>query len=418
MTIPPEPEHGTPPEPTESTPDIRDWLTTEALAVHELPSLVNELCRRLADGGVPLARAYIALPTLHPSFEGIGCRWRRTGETAVEEYEHGGSHNLPFQQSPILHCIRNELPLARWRLDVNDLDPRFPVLAELRDAGMTDYAILLRRFGSYGNPLALPGIVSTWATERAGGFADGDIATLSRVLPTLALAAYRVLLQDVTIDLLDAYVGRDAGRRILGGQVQRGSVDRVTAVMLFADLRGFTRMTDQMPGEKVVATLNDYFSAVIGEIENAGGQVLKLMGDGLLATFPLPQAPSPTAEGASGRTESGAVTAAAAALARIDQLNVERAARGDAALALDIALHEGEVMYGNVGAAKRLDFTVIGPAVNEATRMEKLCEELGVRLVLSAPVAAACGLPVRSLGRHTLRGVAEPRELFTLADRT
>ncbi|MGH6919445.1 MAG: adenylate/guanylate cyclase domain-containing protein, partial [Geminicoccaceae bacterium] len=224
---------------------------------------------------------------------------------------------------------------------------------------------------------------------------------------TLALAVYRIALLQVAVDLLDAYVGPEPGRRILGGQVRQGTAQQLSAAIVIADLRGFTRVADRTPAERLLAGLNEHLGAAVGAVEQHGGQVLKFLGDGLLAVFALEERSAETAC-------ADALAAAEAALAANAAINGRRAAVGEPSLELDVALHLGAVMYGNVGSSRRLDFTVIGPAVNEASRIEALCEPLGCHVLMSAAFAGACPRALRSLGRHTLRGVASPQELFTL----
>jgi adenylate cyclase len=227
------------------------------------------------------------------------------------------------------------------------------------------------------------------------------------LLATLALAVYRIALLQVAVDLLDAYVGAESGRRILSGQVRQGTAQQLSAAIVIADLRGFTAVADRTPAERLVGGLNEHLGAVVEAVEQQGGQVLKFLGDGLMAVFSLEKRPAEAAC-------ADALAAAQSALAANAAINGRREAAGEPMLALDVALHLGEVMYGNVGSARRLDFTVIGPAVNEASRIEALCEPLGCHVVTSAAFASACPQALRSLGRHTLRGVARPQELFTL----
>jgi adenylate cyclase len=230
---------------------------------------------------------------------------------------------------------------------------------------------------------------------------------IERLVPRMALACYRIALQQVAENLLDAYLGADAGRRVLAGQIERGAATRLSAVVFFADLRGFTRLADETTGESLLSGLNDFLGDLTEAIETQGGQVLKFLGDGLLAIFKL-----------EGEEPSGvcgdALAAAKAALTSNATLNAQRRVSGKPALDLDVALHLGELMYGNVGSSHRLDFTVIGPAVNEASRIESLCEPLGQHLLISESFARAFDRPLRSLGRHQLRGVAKPQELFSL----
>ena len=254
---------------------------------------------------------------------------------------------------------------------------------------------------------ALPGTAISFGTDRAGGFSDADLALIAHIVPALALAACRTALLDVTIDVLGAYVGHDAGRRVLGGEMRRGRGHSLTAVLLFADLRGFTGVAET-GGEALIARLGEHLAAMAEPIEEQGGEILKFLGDGLLAAYHVVDPEH------SGEACSAALRSARQALDRNALVNEARP--GEPRLDLHVALHLGEVFYGNVGAGSRLDFTVIGPAVNEASRIEALCESLSRPLLMSAPVAAACGEPALSLGRHRLRGVTEPREIFCLPE--
>jgi adenylate cyclase len=193
---------------------------------------------------------------------------------------------------------------------------------------------------------------------------------------------------------------------VLSGEIRRGSGTTVTAALLFADLRGFTTLADTA-GPAIIGRLDEHLEAMADPVTEHGGEVLKFLGDGLLAVFPITDEQSQEEAGAA------AVRAAREAISRNEAVN--RSRPNEPSLSLDIALHCGDVFYGNIGAANRLDFTVIGPAVNEASRMEALCEPLGCSVVMSQTIAAASPAPVRPLGRHTLRGISEPRELFTLA---
>jgi adenylate cyclase len=303
--------------------------------------------------------------------------------------------------------VENRVPRMRNRLELGEGTETFPVLADLRDEGATDWFGRLVGFGDRTQRAGLPGMATTWTSDRAGGFSDADIALIESLVTTLALAVYRIALLQVAVDLLAAYVGPEPGRRILNGQVRQGTAQQLSAAILIADLRGFTSVADRTPAERLLAGLNEHLGAVVGAVERHGGQVLKFLGDGLMAVFALEERSAETAC-------ADALAAAETALAANAAINGRREAADEPALELDVALHLGDVMYGNVGAARRLDFTVIGPAVNEASRIEALCEPLGCHVLTSATFARACPRALRSLGHHALRGVASPQELFTL----
>ena len=215
--------------------------------------------------------------------------------------------------------------------------------------------------------------------------------------------------------IVETYLGRDAGWRVLRGEIQRGSMEVIDAVLWICDIRGFTAAADWMPWNELIAMLNDYLECIARPVEDRGGQILKFMGDGFVATFDL---------GAADQAEvcRGAIESLEAVQDALAKLNAERTAAGQPVFEVDIALHQGEVMYGNIGSRDRLDFTVIGPAVNEVSRMEALCSELGVAVLVSRrfydlAVSSGGGVKsLKSLGRHELRGVRESQELFTLDD--
>ena len=386
---------------------IRDWIVRQALASDDLPALLSGFCERLGAAGVPLWRGHMSLATLHPMYEAIGYSWRRTQGLTHDQYAHGSSSGEGWQRSPMRYLVENRVPCMRHRLERGEGTEAFPVLAWLRSEGATDWFGRLIGFGDHAQRAGLPGMVTSWTSDRQGGFSDADIALIESLLATFALAVYRIALLRVAVDLLDAYVGAEPGRRILSGQVRQGTAQQLSAAIVIADLRGFTAVADRTPAERLLAGLNEHLGAVVGAVEQHGGQVLKFLGDGLMAVFSLEARPADAAC-------ADAMAAAQAALAANAAINSRREAAGEPLLALDVALHLGDVMYGNVGSTRRLDFTVIGPAVNEASRIEALCEPLGCHLLTSAAFARACPQALRALGQHTLRGVASPQELFTL----
>jgi adenylate cyclase len=288
----------------------------------------------------------------------------------------------------------------------------FPLLRDFAAAGATDYVGELYSFGETGGDRSHgSGVAYSFATDWRGGFADDEVALMRAVLPALSLAMKAHAGHLIAAGLLQAYLGEDAGRRVHAGAVERGSVESLRAVLWYADIRGFTATADSAPGLAVIELLDDVFETLTATLRPRGGQVLKFLGDGMLAAFAFDEA---------GRVETcrRALDAAAEAMQALDALAAARAGAGKPAAAVDLALHLGEVLYGNVGANDRIDFTIIGPAVNEVARIETLCETLDRKVLVSAALAAAaegCSARLEPLGRHTLRGVREPREIFALA---
>jgi adenylate cyclase len=349
---------------------------------------------------------------------GYSYTWRRD-LNAIEpaQFGRGNEYEQILLNSPFGYLIRQMENSAderdpwlhlRRRLAGPEAQLDFPILKELAAAGATDYFAEVVRFGADGDPSHGTGIGYSFATDRPEGFRDDDIVLLKAVLPAVSLAMMSHAGHTIASGLLGAYLGGDAGERVHAGAVERGSVESVRAVLWFADIRGFTTIADTTPGLVVIELLDAIFETLTASLRPRGGQVLKFLGDGMLATFPCAGAPDEIC--------NQALDAAAEAMVNLDRLNAARQKAGKPVAAVDLALHLGEVLYGNVGAVDRLDFTVIGPAVNEVSRIEALCEPLGRRVLVSAELAAAVGdrRRLKPLGSHPLRGVREPRAIYAL----
>jgi adenylate cyclase len=383
--------------------NLEDWIIEQGLRGTDVGSLLSGFAEQLVAEGMPLVRVYLALPTVNPTIRVYTHVWTRSAGLMVEGVSHERNERA-FDRSPFNYMMQTEQTSCYWRVD----DPtarQFDVFEDVRREGGADY---LARLFSFDNTSApdLRGIGISLSSSRPEGLQPEEVARIDGLLPLLGLAAYRMTLFDLTVAMLDTYVGLSAGRRVLSGEIRRGFGTTVTAALLFADLRGFTSLADTA-GMDLIARLDQHLEAMADPVAEQGGEVLKFMGDGVLAAFPI------TEERSRESACAAAIQAARTALERNDAVNRLRV--GEAPLSLDIALHCGDVFYGNIGAAGRLDFTVIGPAVNEVSRMEALCSSLDCSVLLSDSVAAASPVPVRSLGRHRLRGIATERELFTFA---
>jgi len=386
------------------------WITESALAGASEAALVEGVCGRLQDLGAGLARVMVGIDTLHPVLGGRGFIWRRG--VGVEPREFGRTDpemDTKWQQSPHYYLMQKGGRSLRRRIQAGDNKPRdFPVLDDLAKVGTTDYVAFLNRFGESATIGEMDCVYSSWTTERPGGFNDADIAALDALVPELAAAIKNLTVARIAETLVETYLGRDAGRRVLKGAIARGVADKIRAVLWFSDLKGFTRLIDTLPPKSIIPLLNDYADALVTAIHQQGGQVLKFIGDGILATFE---------KGDTVEDCRRALAASEDALRRVAALNARRTAENLPTTGFYLSLHVGEVFYGNIGSAERLDFTVIGPAVNEVTRINTMCRSLEQDVVLSSAFADAAG-PARSrlvgLGRYALRGVARPQELFTL----
>lgn len=382
-----------------------DWLVNESRSLRFADDLLAELCRRLVDDGLPLARATLHVRSLHPQFLGATLVWRPELEkTELIFITRDMIASSGYANSPVKALYegaegirqRLELPLPT---DAED----YGIYADLRDRGITDYLALPMLFTD-GKRHAC-----TWSTARPGGFSTADLVRINELLPVLAMALEIRINRRITRTLLETYVGRFAGDRILNGEITRGSGTTLRAAIWTCDMRGFTEISERWPRDEVIGHLNEYFDTMAMPVERNGGEILKFIGDAMLAVFPLDR------PDACGRALKAAVEAR-------DAMNVLNTRRREAGLSLTgygIALHVGDVMYGNIGAASRLDFTVIGPAVNVASRLEALTKELRRHVLVSGSLAAACGgdpIPLVRLGSFRLRGVGDEVEAWGLRD--
>jgi adenylate cyclase len=387
---------------------LSDWLVEQGLGMPDPIALHAGFCDRIVQLGLPLLRGLVAVRTLHPRINAVSYVWRRGKAPARQLLEHVETPN--WQNSPFAYVLDNRL--TTWRSSLERATVPFPILEEFRAEGGTDYYIRLIAFDMGAGGERVSGMLSSWLTDRAGGFTETDIALLERLLRRYALVAKALLARQIAVNVLDTYVGHDAGQRILAGDIRRDHLDTVNAVIVYPDLRDFTEVSDRTPNDKIAPMLDAYFDVMVGPVVANGGQVLKFIGDGCLMIYRL---------NGSDRSDvcAHALNAVAEMRARVRKLNAARRAAGEETMELDVALHLGDVLYGNVGAADRLDFTVVGPAVNEASRIEPLCKRLGRTVLVSEAFARAatnCAHRLESVGRHALRGVREPQELFALRE--
>ena len=395
--------------------ELHLWAVREGLRRAPAASVFESFCQRLAAAGVPLWRAFVGMRTLHPQWAGYTYTWwRDRGAVDPSRREHGEAYNQDLRDSPYTYlrdtATGDDLPLRmRRQLAGSGAQRDFAVLEQLADAGGTDYFAELIPVGMATEAFPDSALGFSFATDHPDGFSDSDIQLFEAVLPAVSLAIVSDAEHTMAAGLLAAYLGADAGRRVHAGVVERGSVESIRAVLWYADIRGFTPIADATPGPVLVEMLDDIFETLAAALRRHRGEVLKFLGDGMLACFAFVDATRD-------ETCGHALNAATEAMRDLDRLNAGRAREGKPVALVDLALHLGEVLYGNVGAVDRLDFTVIGPAVNEVARIEKLCEPLGRRVLVSAELAAATGNGARlePLGAHLLRGVREAKEIFAL----
>lgn len=376
-------------------PPLERWLVEVPHVGDGGVTFARQLAEAVREHGIPLWRSSLCLLTMHPEVFWRNLQWNEHDGVKILERKHEVFDTPYFTDSPIA-ALRRGAPPIRVRLTDGELP--FPICRDLRQQGGTDYYTQGLQFSN--------GEISyvSWATRAPAGFSDGEIEVFERILPYLARRVELESAYHGTRALLEVYLGQNAARRVLAGAFRRGGGERIEAAIWFCDLRGFTAISDRLSAEAVVPLLDSYFDSVAGPIAEHGGEVLKFIGDAILAIFPVGEDPK-----AACRRALLAATQALDALAALNQTSAEP-------LSIGVALHLGSVMYGNIGARRRLDFTVISSSVNEASRLEALCKTLGTPLTLSEPFAReVAGEGVLDLGEHALKGVKAPLRVFTLA---
>jgi adenylate cyclase len=381
--------------------NIIEWLVGGARQIGSFARTIDELSWRLVAAGIPLLRVNLRGGTLHPQFLGsVYVWWRTSAQTQEIMITHEVADLVPPAQNPVMRVrggeiLRRNLKGPEARLD-------FSILHDLKARGGTDY-FALPVGGAFG-PCAY---MAAYVTDRPGGFLEREIADLTAVSERLSIAADMNSQRQIAENVLKAYLGAQTGRKVLAGQIRRGSGEAIAAVLWSSDLRRFTQMSDQLPGERVIGILNDLFDLQAKAIVRHGGEILKFVGDGLLAIFPV------TNPDEANRITANALAAAKESLAALGSAQEGAPLANGPPLEIVIALHYGTVIYGNIGAADRLDFTVIGPAVNLVSRIEAIAKSLDLPMIVSDDFAGAYGGKLKSLGLHQLRGLDLPHELFT-----
>jgi adenylate cyclase len=378
------------------------WAHGRAYGIGSPIKLDDGFAWRLASLGVPVDRLVISVALLHPQFGGYGIRWWRDPGVAEEALvEHEVRRTESYTSSPFPPVVeRGET--VRVKIEGNTATP-YPIIGDLRAQGYTDYLALPIALGGFlpADPLRRFQVCNL-STKRPGGFSETDIATVRAALVALGGPLALVTERRIANDLLSVYLGRATGPRVLKGEVARGTGESIRAAILTTDMRGFTTLADRLPEVQTIAILNAWFEAQVGAVHAHRGEVLKFMGDGMLAIFPIDDVELARA------SARDALAAARAALSCAAGLDFPEAGK----LRAVAALHAGEIYYGNIGARDRLDFTAIGPAINVASRLEGVAKALDVPLVVSDDFAALSSEEMRPLGRFPMKGVAEPREVF------
>jgi len=392
--------------------DLMNWLIGQGLTGLPEPDLIRGFSERCRAGGLELSRVLAFIDTLHPIYEGRGFRWsdQPSNESDTFEYKSSaeGDAAKNWRRSAFHHMLENGHDELRIDLaDHASLD--FSMIGDLAEKGHRHFLAFIHRFGDAGTLGQMDCFYSYFATRRERGFSEGELEALRDLVPVLGIAIKSAQQVDIARTLGRVYLGRDASAQVLGGRITRGVTERINAVLWFSDLRGSTSISESIGPDEIIPFLNDYAEASIDAIHEAGGDVLKLIGDGVLAIF-------------TGEDMAAARRAALNAEHRfrlnMKELNSRRAGEGRPVTTAYVGLHVGEVFYGNIGSEDRLDFTVVGPAVNEVSRIASMCNSIDREFLASSEFCKGLDATGRrylvSTGRYALRGIGHAQDLYTL----
>jgi adenylate cyclase len=392
--------------------NLMNWVVGQGLAGAPENDLVRGFCEQCRARGLPLSRGLVFIDTLHPVFEGHGFRWNDTETNESDAFEYGstseGDAAQTWRRSTFYHMLEHGHDELRIDLaDCASLD--FSMIDDLAASGHRHFLAFVHRFGEAGSIGQMDCVYSYWLTRQAEGFSAQGLAALRDLVPVLGLAIKSAAQVGIARTLGRVYLGRDASEQVLRGRISRGVTERINAVLWFSDLRGSTAISEAIAPDEIIPFLNDYAQAAIDAIHHAGGEVLKLIGDGVLAMFTGEDMEA--ARRAALRAEHGFRH-------NMTLLNGRRSDDGRPTTSAYVGLHVGEVFYGNIGSEDRLDFTVVGPAVNEVSRIASMCRSVDRELLASADFCAGLDASGRgylvSTGRFALRGIGRAQDLYTL----
>src|SRR3977135_2178711 len=391
---------------------LMNWLVSQGLTGVPENDLIRGFCERCRAGGLDLSRGLVFIDTLHPIFEGRGFRWNDTETNESDIFEYGstseGNAAQNWRRSTFYHML--EHGHDELRIDLADCAPLdFSLIDELAAKGHRHFLAFVHRFGEAGILGQMDCVYSYWLTRRAEGFSEQGLSALRDLVPVLGLAIKSAAQVDIARTLGRVYLGRDASEQVLRGRISRGVTERINAVLWFSDLRGSTAISENLTPDEIIPFLNDYAQTAIDAVHEAGGEVLKLIGDGVLAMFTHDNM-------AVAKRES--LRAEHRFRHNMNALNARRSAEGRPVTSAHVGLHVGEVFYGNIGSEDRLDFTVVGPAVNEVSRIASMCNSIDREFLASSEFRAGLDATGRrylvSTGRYALRGIGHAQDLYTL----
>jgi len=378
--------------------DIGRWLVDQALHASEAPPMIAELCVRLRAVGLPLLRLQVTFNVLHPLYDASLIRWTAAEGTVTDSFSAEQRTTEGFVNSPINFAITHRVPVIRRRLTGPSAINDFPVLEEFREAGGTDYLLLLEIFDME----AQRGVACSWIGDRPTGFTDTEIGQLQRVSRGLAVAMNSKIERTIARNVAVAYLGPEAGSAVLKGSIRRGDGEKIGVALWYSDLRHSTRLYNSLPVEEFLTVINRYFEMTAGAVVDAGGEVVQFVGDAVLGYF---------------RVDGDPAIACTKALHAAEEARRRAEAYipgpGEHPLDFGISLHLGQVIYGNLGVPGRLQFSLIGSAVVEVVRVQDLTKQLKCNTLATGTFASTVARKWRSMGEHELRGFDEARHIFT-----
>ena len=394
------------------------WLLEQGYQELGLGELLRGVGQRLVASGNPIHRISIGGMILHPVFGAIDVTWEaQTDVVRNEKFPRSGFASQEFQNAPFFHATVNRIPFERYHIEENNLTRSFPMFDKFRAQGVTDYIVVFHAYGPDDKviwadlPTVTRGVAISFSTRRIGGFDPHEIEYLRSLTLPLSFCVQANMTRELAQTVLDTYLGTYSGSRVLDGLVERGDGNLIDCVLWYCDLRDSTLLADKMPLEEFLGMMNDYFECTAGAVLDHGGEVLKFIGDAVIAIFPYEADTRPL-----DNMVRAAVATAREAISRVDRHNKNLQGTDRPAIRLGISLHIGSVMYGNIGIARRLDFSVSGPAANEVVRLENLCKKLHMPVVISSSFEAACGEDLVPLGNHPTSGVEGGLTAFTLPE--
>jgi adenylate cyclase len=380
---------------------ISEWLADQALSDSEPAALYAELCRRLRGIGLPILRGQVAFRVLHPLYDASTITWMADTGAVVDLFRPDDlGDEERFRRSPIAHVLTHRLPMLRRRLTGEMALLDFPDLEEFRSLGGTDYVLLLVGF----DRAVRRGVIASWLADRADGFTEGEIVQLRRITREFSISMKSRIERSVAHNVAHAYLGKRAGEAVLNGSIRRGDGEKIQAALWYSDLRQSTALAERLSAEDFLGLLDRYFEMTAGAVLASGGEVVSLIGDAVLGLFRVDGAP-----------QDACRCALAAAHEARRRLGAAEPGNG-VSLDFGIALHLGQVIHGNVGVPERLQFTIVGSAVNEVVRVQDLTRQLGCPVLATAPFAAAVAGPWRPVGEHALRGLGTPMPILAASD--